>query len=57
MGIGLFEALLIIFVILLLFGSAKIPTLMRGVGAGVHEFKKGIQEGGQEKPTPSGPAK
>jgi sec-independent protein translocase protein TatA len=43
--IGLFEALLIAFVIVVLFFSAKIPQLMRGLGAGLHEFKKGIKEG------------
>jgi len=43
--IGLLEALLIAFVIVLLFASAKIPQVMRGMGAGIHEFKKGIKEG------------
>ncbi len=56
MGIGLWEALLIIFVILLLFASSKIPQLMRGVGAGVHEFKKGIKESAPGKAGPSSPA-
>lgn len=35
----------IIVVILLLFGGTKIPQLMRGLGRGVGEFKKGIEEG------------
>ena len=30
--------------ILLLFGGRKIPELMRGVGSGIKEFKKGLKE-------------
>ncbi|MFN8140573.1 MAG: twin-arginine translocase TatA/TatE family subunit [Fimbriimonadales bacterium] len=35
----------IIVVVLLLFGGTKIPQLMRGLGRGVGEFKKGVSEG------------
>jgi sec-independent protein translocase protein TatA len=31
-------------VVLLLFGGAKIPELMRGIGKGVSEFKKGVRD-------------
>lgn len=31
--------------VLLLFGGAKIPQLMRGLGQGVGELKKGLDEG------------
>lgn len=31
--------------ILVLFGGAKIPQLMRGLGRGMGEFKAGIEEG------------
>lgn len=37
--IGTGQILIIAFVVLLLFGGAKIPELMRGVGRGVKEFK------------------
>jgi sec-independent protein translocase protein TatA len=30
---------------LLLFGGAKLPGLMKGLGSGIHEFKKGLKEG------------
>lgn len=30
---------------LLLFGGAKLPGLMRGMGSGIHEFKRGLKEG------------
>ena len=32
-------------VVLLLFGAQKIPQLMRSVGSGLTEFKKGLKEG------------
>ena len=43
-GIGTPELLVIVFVILLLFGGKKIPELMRGLGKGVNNFKKGLNE-------------
>lgn len=39
------EWILILIVILLLFGGTKIPQLMRGVGRGVGELQKGLDEG------------
>jgi sec-independent protein translocase protein TatA len=50
-GLGWPEILVILAVILLLFGSAKIPQLMRGLGSGINEFKKGIKEGEQPEKT------
>jgi len=32
-------------VVVLLFGAQKIPQLMRSVGAGMSEFKKGLKDG------------
>ena len=43
-GIGGQEMMLIIAVCLLLFGGKKIPELMRGLGRGVQEFKRGQSE-------------
>ena len=42
------EVLVIGAIVLLLFGGAKLPSLMRGMGSGVHEFKKGLKEGESE---------
>lgn len=39
------EIMIVALVVLLLFGGAKLPGLMRGMGSGVHEFKKGLKEG------------
>ncbi len=46
--IGMMEIVLILVVILLFFGGRKIPELMRGLGKGVSEFKKGMNEGGDQ---------
>jgi sec-independent protein translocase protein TatA len=44
-AIGYQELLIILVVILVLFGGSKIPQLMRGVGRGVGELQKGLEEG------------
>jgi sec-independent protein translocase protein TatA len=41
--IGTTEIILIAAVILLLFGARKIPELMRSLGSGSREFKKGMR--------------
>jgi sec-independent protein translocase protein TatA len=41
---GMPEIILIGLVILLLFGGKKIPELMKGIGKGLTEFKKGMKE-------------
>lgn len=49
-GLSPWELLIIVLVIVLLFGSAKIPQLMRSMGSGVNEFKKGLKEGEKSDP-------
>lgn len=49
-------------IVILLFGGAKLPGLMRGMGSGIHEFKRGLKEGeeaddGPSKEIPEGDAK
>jgi sec-independent protein translocase protein TatA len=51
------ELIIIVGVIVLLFGSSKIPQLMRGVGSGINEFKKGLKEGEAEANKAADPAK
>ncbi len=41
---GFWEILIVLLVILLLFGGKKIPELMKGLGQGISNFKKGIKE-------------
>lgn len=42
--IGGWEMVAILAVVVLIFGGKKIPELMRGLGKGVSEFKKGVKE-------------
>lgn len=44
-GLGVWEIVLIVLVIILIFGGAKIPELMKGLGKGVKSFKEGLKEG------------
>lgn len=44
-NIGLTQLLLILIVLILLFGSKKIPDLARALGRSISEFKKGREEG------------
>lgn len=46
---GLPEILLIALVVLLFFGGAKIPELMKGLGKGVRSFKDGMNGTSEEK--------
>ena len=41
---GVWEVLIIAFVVLLLFGGKKIPELMKGLGKGVKSFKEGMKD-------------
>lgn len=43
-SVGAPEIILIVLVVLLIFGGKKIPELMRGLGKGLSEFKKGVKD-------------
>ena len=43
-SIGHWELLLIMMAILLLFGSKRLPELARGLGKGLQEFKKALND-------------
>ncbi|MDP6958119.1 MAG: twin-arginine translocase TatA/TatE family subunit [Planctomycetota bacterium] len=46
--VGHTEILIMVGVVLLLFGASKIPKLMRSMGSGIGEFKKGLKESNEE---------
>lgn len=55
MGLSVWQILIIVGVILLLFGANRIPRMMRDLGSGVTQFKKGLKDnetadGDDEKP-------
>jgi sec-independent protein translocase protein TatA len=43
-GVGMQEILVIGLVVLVFFGSKKIPEFMKGLGKGVREFKDGVKQ-------------
>ena len=50
MDLGAPELLIILVVILLLFGGAKLPKLARSLGQAQREFKKGQTQAPEEDP-------
>lgn len=40
------EMIFLVVIILLLFGGKKLPELARGLGAGIHEFRRGMNGAG-----------
>lgn len=43
------ELIIVVLVLVLLFGSSKLPSLARSMGQAKKEFKAGIKEGAAEK--------
>lgn len=43
-GLGTQELLIFLVIAMFLFGSAKLPSLMRNLGRSATEFKKGMRE-------------
>jgi sec-independent protein translocase protein TatA len=52
--VGITELLIILFIVLLLFGSTKLPQLARALGSSVKEFKKGAREEDEDEKKPEG---
>lgn len=44
-GIGIQELLLILLILLLIFGAAKLPEIGRAIAKTINEFKKALKEG------------
>ncbi len=43
-GVGIPELLIVLLIVLLLFGSKKLPELARGLGRSVTNFKSGLKD-------------
>lgn len=59
-SIGAPELIIILLIVLVLFGSTRLPKLARSIGQASKEFKKGIDEGDkspdEDKPEKEGSA-
>lgn len=51
MNLGPTELLIVLGIVLLLFGSTKLPKLARSLGQAQKEFKEGIHEGAKDDAT------
>jgi sec-independent protein translocase protein TatA len=49
-GFGSTELLVVLAIILVLFGGSKLPSLAKGLGQSVKEFKKASRDEEEEKP-------
>lgn len=52
MGLGAPELVVILIILLVLFGGAKLPSLAKGLGQSIKEFKKAAKEGEAEANKP-----
>ena len=48
-SLGLPELLIILFIVVLIFGANRLPTLAKGMGSAVKNFKEGIKDGNDAK--------
>lgn len=48
-GLGTSELVIILVIVLLLFGSSRLPSLAKGIGESVRNFKKAVATDEDEK--------
>jgi sec-independent protein translocase protein TatA len=48
-GLGVPELVLILVIVIVIFGSSRIPELGKGLGEGIRNFKKGMKGEEDEK--------
>jgi len=48
-GLGFPEMLLIFVIIVLIFGTSRLPELGRGIGEGIKNFKKSVRDEPEEE--------
>jgi sec-independent protein translocase protein TatA len=51
-GLGMQELIIVLIILLLLFGSTRLPQLAKGMGKSIREFKKGVSDGGDDEDNP-----
>ncbi|MEL6897518.1 MAG: twin-arginine translocase TatA/TatE family subunit [Planctomycetota bacterium] len=52
-GMGTQELLIVGAIVLLVFGGAKLPSLMRNLGSSVNEFKRGMADSNEDDASPN----
>ena len=55
-GIGIWELLILLIVLLLVFGAKRLPEMGRSLGKGMREFKEGVSGVEDSVKTPAPPA-
>jgi sec-independent protein translocase protein TatA len=48
LGIGLYELILILVIVIVLFGARRLPEIGAGLGKGIRSFKDAMNEGKKE---------
>ncbi len=56
-GLGMWELLVILFIVLIIFGAGRLPEIGRGLGEGIRNFKKSLKEPDAIDVTPKKPEK
>jgi sec-independent protein translocase protein TatA len=51
-SLGVPELIIIFLIIIVLFGSTRLPQIGKGIGEGIRNFKKGIKEGDEPDQIP-----
>lgn len=51
MGVSIWQILIILLVILLLFGAGRLPTIMSDLAKGIKSFKSGLKDESEEDET------
>ncbi|HEX6959757.1 MAG TPA: twin-arginine translocase TatA/TatE family subunit [Ferrovibrio sp.] len=54
-GFSFWHWLIVLLVILIIFGAGKLPKVAGDLAAGIKNFKKGMQEGAEDKPAGNPP--
>jgi sec-independent protein translocase protein TatA len=51
-GLGMQEMLILLVIVLIIFGGSRLPSLAKGLGESVRNFKRGINEGSEDADEP-----